>query len=290
MIALRSLLPPQAPRTAFRKLVQDEFLLTWRTPNRQAIGLGIPLLLLVILGSIPKLNQPDPALGGLSFIEVYIPTLIGFVIMVMGILGLPGPLATYREQGILRRLSTTPVPPAWLLGAQLVVNLTIAVVGILVLVGVAMVRFGMAVPKSLPGFILAILLTMVAVFAIGLVNTRRGHDADVVQPLDRHVFHDTVPDAGRGARRRAVFSGIAFGWRVPVAFVVVMAVLAHRVRRPRSSRSRTPRSSPTQLGSRSAGAGLCRNSGVRRCRRGSTVRRAGVASWTSGEHRLHLTS
>ncbi len=59
-------------------------------PAGRLIGLGIPLLLLVVLGSIPKLTQPDSTLGGLSFIEVYIPTLIGFDIAVTGILGLPG--------------------------------------------------------------------------------------------------------------------------------------------------------------------------------------------------------
>ncbi len=183
MIGLQSLLPPQAPRAAFRKLVRYEFVLTRRTPNRATLGLGIPLILLVILGSIPKLQQPEAALGGLSFIEVYIPTLIGFIITVTGILGLPLPLATYREQGILRRLSTTPVPPAWLLGAQLVVNLTIAVVGMLVLLVVAMARFGMAVPKSSPGFILAILLTMVAIFAIGLLVAALADGAQAAQTL-----------------------------------------------------------------------------------------------------------
>ncbi|MFL5339641.1 MAG: ABC transporter permease [Gemmataceae bacterium] len=144
---------------------------------------GVPLVLLLILGSIPKLNQPETALGGLSFIEVCIPALLGFVITVMSVMGLPLTLATYRAQGILRRLSTTPIPPAWLLGAQLVVNLTIAVVGILILVGVAMVRFGTAVPKSSPGFILAIALTMVAIFAIGLLVAAVANGASAAQTL-----------------------------------------------------------------------------------------------------------
>lgn len=188
MTALQSLIPRQAPRAAFRKLVRDEFLLTWRTPNRQAIGLGVPLLLLLVLGSIPKLNQPERVLGGLSFIEVYIPTLIGFVIMTMGVLGLPGPLATYREQGILRRLSTTPIPPVWLLGAQLAVNVAFAVVGILILVIAAMARFGMAIPKSPGGFVLAILLTMVAIFAIGLLIAAVANGAPAAQTFGGIVF------------------------------------------------------------------------------------------------------
>jgi ABC-2 type transport system permease protein len=183
MIGFQTLVPPQAPRAAFRKLVRYEFVLTRRTPNRATLGLGIPLLLLVVLGSIPKLTRPETALGGLSFIEVYIPTLIGMIITVTGLLGLPLPLVTYREQGILRRLSTTPLPPAWLLGAQLVVNLTIALVGMLVLVIVAMARFGMALPKSLSGFILAILLTMIAIFAIGLLVAALANGAQAAQTL-----------------------------------------------------------------------------------------------------------
>lgn len=188
MSGLQSLLPHQAPRAAFGKLVRYEFVLTRRTPNRAALGLGIPLLLLVVLGSLPKLNQPDPTLGGLSFIEVYIPTLIAFIITVEGGMALPLPLATYREQGILRRLSTTPIPPAWLLGAHLVVNLTIAVGGMVILVVVAMLRFGMAVPQSSPGFILAILLTMVAVFAIGLLVAALANGAQAAQTLSAVVF------------------------------------------------------------------------------------------------------
>jgi ABC-2 type transport system permease protein len=154
------------------------------------------LLLLVVLGSIPKLTQPDRALGGLSFLAVYIPTLIVFVIAATGFLGLPMPLATYREQGILRRLSTTPVPPAWLLGAQLVVNLAIAVVGTFVLTVVATAKFGMAVPKSLPGFILAILLTMVAIFAVGLLIAAVANGASAAQALGGIVFAPLMFFAG----------------------------------------------------------------------------------------------
>jgi hypothetical protein len=99
-----------------------------------------PVLLLALFGSI--FRGPNKSLGGLSVAQDYLPVLIVFVPAGLAFFGMPTPLATYREQGILRRLSTTPVPPAWVLGAQLVVNACIAVAGLVALLVVGIAGFG----------------------------------------------------------------------------------------------------------------------------------------------------
>ena len=66
------------------------------------------------------------------------------VIAALAFYGLPIPLAIYRDQGILRRLSTTPVPPAWVLAAQLILNVSFAVAELIILLVVAMTGFGVA--------------------------------------------------------------------------------------------------------------------------------------------------
>jgi ABC-2 type transport system permease protein len=48
--------------------------------------------------------------------------LIALVVAALGLSSLPTPLVSYREQGVLRRLSTTPLPPSWVLAAQLIIN------------------------------------------------------------------------------------------------------------------------------------------------------------------------
>src|SRR5439155_367738 len=82
------------------------------------VAIGVPLALLVIFGSIPATTRPAKALGGISFFNLYVPTLLVFVLIAVGLAGLPQQLATYRQQGVLRRMSTTPVSPSWLLAAQ----------------------------------------------------------------------------------------------------------------------------------------------------------------------------
>ncbi|MFZ2058967.1 MAG: hypothetical protein WAV54_16300 [Acidimicrobiales bacterium] len=99
---------------------------------------------------------------------MYIPVLIALVIAALALWGLPGPLVSYREQGILRRSSTTPVPPSWVLAAQVVINLGLAVMALLMLVVVGTAAFGGDAPKCLGGFVLAIALSVAALFAVGL--------------------------------------------------------------------------------------------------------------------------
>jgi ABC-2 type transport system permease protein len=168
MTSVQSLFPQQAPRSAFGNLVKDEFRLAWRARTGLVLSLGIPLVLLVVFGSIPGAGQPQEALGGLTILDVYLPIVILFGITAPGLVVMPQALATYREQGILRRLSTTPVPPAWVLGAQLVVNVALVVAALLLLEVVGAVVFGVAAPKSLVALVLAMLLSISAIFAIGL--------------------------------------------------------------------------------------------------------------------------
>jgi ABC-2 type transport system permease protein len=188
MISLQSLFPPQAPRAAFGSLVKDEFRLAWRARTGIVVGLGVPLVLLVVFGSIPGGGQPQDALGGLTILDGYLPVVIAFAIMALGLIVMPQALATYREQGILRRLSTTPVPPAWVLGAQMVVNVSLVVLALLLLTMGAGVGFGVAAPRSLVGFVLAMLLSIAAIFGIGIVIAAISRGATMAQAIGGALF------------------------------------------------------------------------------------------------------
>jgi len=91
-----------------------------------------------------------PGYGGLILFDAYVPIIMVLGLTMLGLLGLPGPLVSYRELGILRRLSTTPVPPSWLLAAQVVVQLCIALAGLLIVNVGKRRRFRGAGPEEPP--------------------------------------------------------------------------------------------------------------------------------------------
>lgn len=117
----------------FRVTVTEARLLT-REPVAIGVGILLPTVLLLGLGALPTLREPSAEFGGLRFVDAWAPMAL---ILGMGILclqHLPSALATYREKGVLRRMSTTPVHPGVLLSAQIAVVFAAAVVSAVLLV------------------------------------------------------------------------------------------------------------------------------------------------------------
>ncbi len=187
---------PRAPRAAFGQIVRNEARLAWRQPAGIIVSIGISLGLLVIFGEISVFRQTSANLGGLSAFDVYIPILIAFAIGIIALTYLPGPLVSYREQGILRRLSTTPAPASWLLAAQLVVQACLMVISILLLLIVSIVFFGASAPKNPGGLILAVILAIAALFAIGLAIAAVARTSAAARGIMAAVFYPLLFFAG----------------------------------------------------------------------------------------------
>lgn len=191
MSALAIHLTPRR-RRAFGLLVKTEMKLALRRPVVVLVALGIPFVLLVIFGSIPATTRPSAALGGISFFTLYVPTLLVFVLIAVGLGGLPQTLAAYRQQGVLRRMSTTPVPPSWLLAAQMALNVILAAVSIVILIGVGAVAYGLALPSSFGGWVLTLLslvLTVAATLGLGLCAAALASTPQVAGAIQAVFFY-----------------------------------------------------------------------------------------------------
>ncbi|MBK8989253.1 MAG: ABC transporter permease [Chloroflexi bacterium] len=97
------------------------------------------------------------------------PGYIGMIIGTIGMLSLPIALATYREQGVLRRLQATPLPSSTILWSQVAVNLVMTAFGALLLVTAGFLVYDLRPPEASLGLIAAALLGGLSFLAVGFV-------------------------------------------------------------------------------------------------------------------------
>ena len=128
--------------------------------------------------------------------------LICLSLALIALVSLPIPLVTNRQTGVLRRFSATPAPPSWLLAAQVLTNLAMAVVAIVILVGGGALFFGVHLAPQLAGFALSALLVLLAMFAIGLLVAAIARAPAVAGVLGTVLLYPLLFFAGLWAPRQ----------------------------------------------------------------------------------------
>ncbi|WP_426498804.1 ABC transporter permease [Streptomyces sp. D54] len=126
-----------------------------------------PSVLLVILGFVPAFKEAQDDLGGRRVIDLYVPISILLAMITTAVQAMPPVLTAYRERGILRRMSATPVRPSALLRAQILLHGAACLASALLVTVVGRIAYGVALPEQLPGYLLALLLAVAAVLSLG---------------------------------------------------------------------------------------------------------------------------
>jgi ABC-2 type transport system permease protein len=177
-------------RRAFFATTTTELKLLLREPAAGIFVLGLPLLLLMMNSSHG--NVPDPALGGAGALDILVPGYIALVIATMGLMMLPVTLAGYREQGVLRRQRATPLSPTVLLAAHVVVALLVTLVGVGLLVAVGMAAFDLRAPQDLGVTAASLLLSAVAIYALGFLLAGFAPTARTAQALAAGLYFPMI--------------------------------------------------------------------------------------------------
>ncbi|MFJ4935537.1 ABC transporter permease [Streptomyces pseudovenezuelae] len=177
-------------------VLRTEVRLFRREPGALFWILLFPTLLLVILGSIPSFRNHDADLGGLRTIDVYVPVAVLLGLIVGGLQSMPQTLTGYRERGILRRMSTTPVRPAALLTAQMTVYGGAALASALLALLVGRFAFAVRLPEQLPGYLLALVLAVLAALALGAVVSALSRTTKIASAIGSAVFFPAMFCAG----------------------------------------------------------------------------------------------
>jgi ABC-2 type transport system permease protein len=159
---------PARQRSALARLTITELKLALREPMAVFWTIAFPLLLLVIFGLIPAFKQTHDGYQGLSILEIYVPILILLMLGLSSFYMMPTTLATYRQQGILRRLRTTPAGPARVLAAQLLVTLASEAVMVAMILLLGRLAFDIPFPLAPGIWVIVALLAGAVTLSLGL--------------------------------------------------------------------------------------------------------------------------
>jgi ABC-2 type transport system permease protein len=152
----------------FAELLKAQGKLAFREPIAVLMGIAFPIFLLLVFGIIGQNVPGNVGDTGLTIVDLWIPTIL--VISYISIsISLPNTLVRDREIGWLRRVSTTPLHPSRLLAAQLILNLIIAAAATLIVILGGALLFGASLHVQVLPFAVSLLLSIVEIFALGLV-------------------------------------------------------------------------------------------------------------------------
>ena len=152
----RRIVKAGARRSAVRQVgwEQRQF---WRNPASAAFTFAFPLLFLVVFIGINGNDKVHLPAGTVKFAQFYVPAIVAFGIISACYTNLAFNLSIRRENGLLKRVRGTPLPPAALprrITGNVIVVSTILTVLVIVL---GVVAYGV----TFPGRYLALVLTLV---------------------------------------------------------------------------------------------------------------------------------
>ncbi|MFG2276944.1 ABC transporter permease [Streptomyces chartreusis] len=177
-------------------VLRTEARLLAREPGSLFWILAFPPLLLAILGAVPAFREHQDGLGGLRVVDAYVPVTVLVGMIVAGVQAMPVGLTGYREQGILRRMSTTPVRPSALLSAQMLVHALAALLSALPALTVGRLAYDVRLPGQPYGYLLALVLAVLVALALGSVIAAVSGTVKIAGAVGTAVFFPMLFSAG----------------------------------------------------------------------------------------------
>jgi ABC-2 type transport system permease protein len=174
--------------------------LTWleskifvREPMGVIASVVIPVVIFLLLG---RTVGPDRSAGARQFLARDVPIFASLFLSINAALSLIAVISVYREGGILKRLRATPLRPAVILSAHVLVKLLFTGLS-LVLMGLAGRRFyPVPLEAHWSGFVVAVIVTTAAILAMGFVIASMVSTARFAQVTGSLVYYPMVAISG----------------------------------------------------------------------------------------------
>lgn len=184
----------------FLPLLGSEARLFLRDGGNLFFALMFPTLLIVGVGfAIPGLRDAveDPGpFQGLQAVNFMIPPVLATAVATPALTVLPVTFAQYRERGILKRLSTTPMRPQAMLLAHVIIGVLAFLVAAALAMAAGAFAFDLVVPDGLAQALGALVLCAGAMFSIGLLIAAVAPRANIAQAVGMLLFFPMLFFAG----------------------------------------------------------------------------------------------
>lgn len=179
------------------QLAWTEIKLLFREPLVLVVSLLFPILLMVLLLASFS-GDTEPAYAGLVATDFYVTSYLSAAVAVMGFMGTPTHLASYRDSGVLRRFRAAGVPARSLVTAQVVVMTVLTAVGAAAMIGLAYAGFDLAAPESTLGVVAGFAAGIAGFAGLGALLGSVLPSARAAQGLGLLLFFGTFFMAGGG--------------------------------------------------------------------------------------------
>ncbi|TDC96581.1 ABC transporter permease [Actinomadura sp. 7K507] len=209
--------------TAYRPSARSWALLTWTEAKlvvRDTPGLVIPLglpMLIMVMNGLGSDGRGDGKFRGLPALDAYVvPLTMVMVVAIIGTVNMPAVLASYRKEGVLRRLGVTPAHPAMLLIAQVLASLVQVLAGVALSLLVARLAFDVSMPRGAFTAAGVFCLVTLAMYALGMVVAAIAPSTNAAMAIGLVVFFLMMAvGGGFGARENLPDGLAAFGGYLP---------------------------------------------------------------------------
>lgn len=144
----------------------------WRDPAAVFFTVALPLIFLFIFVSIFG-NQPTFVDGReVSGATYYVPGIVTLAVESATFVSLAISLVAAREQGLLKRVRSTPLPPWVFMAGRICTSIAVSLLLLVVVTGLGWVVYGVELPLStLPGLLVTLLVGVAALSALGFAVT-----------------------------------------------------------------------------------------------------------------------
>ena len=165
--------PPPLPRLVKHQFRYD-LRCFWRNSQSRFSTLALPVLFLVIFGSIFTNDDVKVPGGRINESVYYVPNIIVFGILAAAFMNLTVTVVRNRESGIYKRRRATPLPASALIAARALVGVLTALAITVVLLALGWAAFGASLPtRTAPAFVVDIVVGAAVFCCLGFAALLR---------------------------------------------------------------------------------------------------------------------